>query len=143
TLRYATEDGAAGGGATSRCAAGRSGNARWAVRCFAAPVLAAVAALAASPGIAAAAPATPRAGSGAAGCAQPSGTIVRAVPWAQRLLAPKRVWSLSRGAGVTVAVLDGGVSASAPALAGAVLPGRDVTVPQGRTAPGLASLPAA
>jgi type VII secretion-associated serine protease mycosin len=36
------------------------------------------------------------------------------------------VWDLAQGAGQTVAVLDSGVSAAAPALAGAVLPGLDV-----------------
>jgi len=48
------------------------------------------------------------------------------VPWAQRRLAPQRAWELSRGDGVVVAVIDTGVSAAAPALAGRVLPGRDI-----------------
>ena len=38
-----------------------------------------------------------------------------------------RVWPLTQGAGVTVAVLDSGVQASVPDLRGAVLPGGDVT----------------
>jgi membrane-anchored mycosin MYCP len=38
-----------------------------------------------------------------------------------------RVWPLTEGAGVTVAVLDSGVQASVPDLRGAVLPGGDTT----------------
>jgi len=41
-------------------------------------------------------------------------------------MAPQQAWPLSRGAGVTVAVVDSGVSRTAPALAGAVQPGLDV-----------------
>lgn len=48
-------------------------------------------------------------------------------PWAQQRLAPERAWPLTRGAGVTVAVIDSGVDAHAPGLAGPgkVLPGVD------------------
>jgi subtilisin family serine protease len=38
-----------------------------------------------------------------------------------------KVWPLTQGAGVTVAVLDSGVQASVPDLRGVVLPGGDVT----------------
>ncbi|WP_320775872.1 S8 family serine peptidase [Streptomyces sp. CRN 30] len=48
-------------------------------------------------------------------------------PWAQQYLAPSRAWELSRGAGVTVAVLDTGVAAEGTApLAGRVTAGPDV-----------------
>ena len=58
-------------------------------------------------------------------CAPPSSTVFRGVPWAQRRLDPERAWLLARGDGVVVAVVDTGVSAAAPALAGRVLPGKD------------------
>jgi membrane-anchored mycosin MYCP len=63
----------------------------------------------------------------ALGCAAPATTVVRDVPWAQQLLRPERAWVLTRGGGVVVAVVDTGVSAATPALAGAVYAGRDVT----------------
>ncbi|WP_410810130.1 type VII secretion-associated serine protease mycosin [Micromonospora sp. 067-2] len=47
------------------------------------------------------------------------------MPWALRRLEPSSAWPLSRGAGVTVAVIDSGVSASHPLLQGQVLEGRD------------------
>lgn len=59
-------------------------------------------------------------------CAAPAKTVVRAEPWAQRAMAPERAWVLTRGGGLVVGVVDTGVSAAAPALAGSVLPGRDV-----------------
>jgi membrane-anchored mycosin MYCP len=59
-------------------------------------------------------------------CVRFSRAVSPAVPWAQRELKPSSVWRLTQGAGQTVAVLDSGVSAKAPALAGAVLPGLDV-----------------
>ncbi|MGI5525198.1 type VII secretion-associated serine protease mycosin [Micromonospora sp. CA-259024] len=46
-------------------------------------------------------------------------------PWALRRLEPSSAWPLSRGAGVTVAVIDSGVSATHPLLKGQVLEGRD------------------
>lgn len=45
--------------------------------------------------------------------------------WAQRRMAASRAWSLAEGA-VRVAVVGTGVSAQAPALAGAVLRGTDL-----------------
>jgi membrane-anchored mycosin MYCP len=59
-------------------------------------------------------------------CAAPAETVVRDVPWAQRAMGPSRAWVLTRGGSVVVGVVDTGVSAASPALAGAVLPGRDV-----------------
>jgi hypothetical protein len=77
---------------------------------------------------ASAAPAPPAGPTGPDGmqCAPAADTVFRPVPWAQRRLDPQRVWMLTRGGSITVAVLDTGVSRTAPALAGRVLPGRDV-----------------
>lgn len=47
-------------------------------------------------------------------------------PWAQARLGIERVWPLSTGAGVTVAVVDTGVDGRHPLLSGRVLPGQDV-----------------
>jgi type VII secretion-associated serine protease mycosin len=52
--------------------------------------------------------------------------MVTSTPWAQQLLAPQRVWPLTTGGHVTVAVIDTGVDARVPQLAGHVLPGVDV-----------------
>src|SRR5699024_7567223 len=52
------------------------------------------------------------------------------VPWAQQLLEPERVWTVTRGKGGTVGVVDTGVDATTPQLAGAVKPGLD-TSPSG------------
>jgi len=59
-------------------------------------------------------------------CVPQVDTVFRPIPWAQRRLDPQRVWMLTRGGSVTVAIVDTGVSRSAPALAGRVQPGRDV-----------------
>jgi len=59
-------------------------------------------------------------------CVGYSRAVSPAMPWAQQELQPSSVWRLTQGAGQTVAVLDSGVSAKAPALAGAVLAGLDV-----------------
>jgi len=86
------------------------------------PALLAVAVVAAA-SAALAPPATP---AFAADCVPAAEVAYPAVPWAQERLAPQRAWPFSRGDGVTVAVIDTGVSATAPALAGRVLAGRDV-----------------
>jgi membrane-anchored mycosin MYCP len=94
----------------------------------------------AAPGLVLGAPAARGATAGAAGggaadapavlapsqCIGRSGRPSTAVPWPQQLLQPARLWSMTTGAGQTIAVLDSGVSAAAPALAGAVLPGRNM-----------------
>lgn len=45
--------------------------------------------------------------------------------WFRTWSVQEKVWPLTRGAGVTVALIDSGVNAKLPELAGAVLPGAD------------------
>jgi membrane-anchored mycosin MYCP len=66
------------------------------------------------------------------GCVPGSTYVFRGDVWAQQRLGHERVWPLTRGDGVTVAVLDTGVSAAAATLTGAVLPGADVVGTTGR-----------
>jgi membrane-anchored mycosin MYCP len=66
----------------------------------------------------------------AAECADP-GQDVKTVPWAQQMLGPSRVWPITRGAGVTVAVLDSGVDAGHAQLAGRVDAGVDALAGSG------------
>ena len=62
-------------------------------------------------------------------CLPPPLASADTVPWAQQLLAPQRTWSVTRGAGVTVGIVDTGVDGAAQQLSGRVLPGRDVRKP--------------
>lgn len=59
-------------------------------------------------------------------CLPPPPTSDNALPWAQQVLAPQRAWPLTTGAKVVVAVVDTGVDAHTPQLAGRVLAGTDV-----------------
>jgi type VII secretion-associated serine protease mycosin len=91
------------------------------------PIRSTRAAAAVAVGLALAVVSVPRAASAAPGdnCADP-GTAIAAVPWAQQLLGPERVWPLATGAGVTVAVLSTGVDADQPQLQGHVIGGLDL-----------------
>ena len=62
-------------------------------------------------------------------CVGAAPTRAGTAPWAQQLMMPQLAWPLTRGGGVLVAVVDTGVSAKSPALAGAVLAGQDVVRP--------------
>jgi membrane-anchored mycosin MYCP len=70
----------------------------------------------------------------AQGCLGAPTTTQTDVPWPQQQLAPQRAWQLSEGAGITVAVVDTGVDANTPQLAGRVSPGTDVMKDGGGTA---------
>lgn len=70
-------------------------------------------------------PAPARAAEPTGACTPPSDRVVDSESWAQQRIAADRVWPLTRGAGI-VGVVDTGVSAAAPALAGAVLPGTNL-----------------
>jgi membrane-anchored mycosin MYCP len=59
----------------------------------------------------------------ASGCAGPATQVIHGTPWAEAYLDAGLLRSYSAGAGQVVAVVDSGVSAAAPALAGSVLPG--------------------
>ena len=53
-------------------------------------------------------------------CTKASKTVMTTVPWAQQSLGLARAGQLSLGSGVTVAVIDSGVSTHAPTLSGRV-----------------------
>ncbi|MDR7277300.1 type VII secretion-associated serine protease mycosin [Catenuloplanes atrovinosus] len=61
------------------------------------------------------------------GCLPAPTTTETGVPWAQARLAPERAWELTRGDGVVVGIVDTGVDASTPQMAGRVLRGADLT----------------
>lgn len=63
--------------------------------------------------------------SGGTDCRPPPVRSEPSLPWAQQMLMPNRLWNITRGNGVTVAVVDTGVDAKTPQLAGAVLDGKD------------------
>ncbi|MFG3053096.1 S8 family serine peptidase [Kitasatospora sp. NPDC048239] len=52
------------------------------------------------------------------GCTKPSDKGTERTPWAQTFLRPEAAWQLSRGAGVTVAVVGSGVDAASGVLEG-------------------------
>ncbi|MCW3814489.1 type VII secretion-associated serine protease mycosin [Micromonospora sp. DR5-3] len=58
-------------------------------------------------------------------CGPPGGPAPTEAPWALDRLDPEAAWRVTRGQGVTVAVIDSGVSPSHPLLRGRVLPGED------------------
>lgn len=53
------------------------------------------------------------------------------VPWSLQRLQPERAWPITRGEGVTVAVVDSGIDVSNPHLQGQVSGGQDFASPAG------------
>ncbi|MBQ1044230.1 type VII secretion-associated serine protease mycosin [Micromonospora sp. C32] len=58
-------------------------------------------------------------------CGPTGGPAPTETPWALSRLDPAAAWRVGKGAGITVAVIDSGVSPSHPLLRGRVLPGED------------------
>ncbi|MFG1801782.1 type VII secretion-associated serine protease mycosin [Micromonospora carbonacea] len=86
------------------------------LRRVAPPVLAALIAAAVVP---------PAPASAAPTCGPTGNPAPTEAPWALTRLDPASAWRVTRGEGVTVAVVDSGVSATHPLLRGQVRPGRD------------------
>ncbi|MBV6700389.1 S8 family serine peptidase [Kitasatospora aureofaciens] len=57
------------------------------------------------------------------GCVKPSDKGTDRMPWAQTFLRPEAAWQLSRGAGVTVAVVGSGVDPASGVLGDRLVPG--------------------
>jgi membrane-anchored mycosin MYCP len=66
-------------------------------------------------------------------CVKPT-TVGSAAYWGQTLLNPARVWASASGAGIRVAVVDSGIAAVSPQLAGRVAAGTDLVDGTGRGA---------
>ncbi|GAA3677667.1 S8 family serine peptidase [Lentzea roselyniae] len=66
-------------------------------------------------------------------CAPAEENVIAEPSWAQSRIAPERAWPLTEGSRQLVGIVDTGVSAGAPALAGAVLPGTDLGTGRGDT----------
>ena len=67
----------------------------------------------------------------AAACGPTSDAALPERPWPLRRLRPDRVWPITRGSGVIVAVIDSGVSDQHPVLANRLVAGKDLVDPTG------------
>lgn len=85
-------------------------------------LLVAVAALVIAPW----APAGPGRAAGESNCVHTKPGVLAGTPWSLRRIQPERVWGLTTGKGVLVAVIDTGVDVRHPQLKGQVIGGPDV-----------------